>query len=174
MSTNKQPVDQFEDDEFVSGGAIPGFALEQTEQDKSFGQSFFNGMVAGKELAPFSAMRRAFAQRLGMLYPAGIDPESIDSETDEEGKLTKFSYPGLVQDITIIAYSCWLDEPAILAAGFQPPKKALKGMFEWADKHGLTFPSQAWQHASDIVGNILSADNNAEHELPEGAEQGKD
>lgn len=167
------PEEAMFDDDFVSGGVIPG-QEEKTEQDKSFEASFATGEVAGRELHPFCAMRTTFAQKLGMIYP-NVDPNDADWEKDKAGEFTKFSYPGLVQDIVIIAYACWLDELSILRAGFQPPVKCLKAMYAWADAHGLAYPSEGWTNAANTVGQILSshAANGAEVELPEGAEPGK-
>lgn len=126
-------------------------------------------LVGGVKLAPFSAFRRAVAQAMGMRW--GSLTQADISEIKDEGKTVSISYPGLPKDVTLVAYICAISEDAVLLAD-ENPRKAKLEAFKWAEKHGIIFPSPAFQRAQAIVSEIFSAEASATATPAEGGGDG--
>ena len=142
---------EFDDiDDIISGGTVEKI-------DNDFVNTFRPNSIDGKELQPFCGMRISFAQKLGMHYPAKLNPYEIDADFDENGKCISFTYPGLAHDITIVAWLCSMSQNEVIYNCFQPSARCIKAAYEWATKHGIVYPSPKWHLVCQIISGVIMA-----------------
>ena len=133
---------------------------KQDTADADFLQTFTPAgfSVGGKELDQFNALRRAACQAMGLRW-GFIAPSQVE-EITEGDQVVAVSYPGLVQDVTLIAWACAQDEQTILRA-IDHPTRYKADVYKFADAAGLIFPSAEFNRVQGWVSAALSAENNA-------------